>query len=183
MNKSATKRKHLSNKTRFEVFKRDGFTCQYCGAKPPQAVLHADHVTPVALGGLDCEDNLITSCSACNLGKGAGPLTDVPQSVEQKMQIAVERKEQLDEFNKFLAAESRKTIRNAKRVAAVLEIGTSVRDIDVNKMTSIKTFLARMPVTKVIEAAEIANTRKFAGTNDNFRYFCGVCWGMIKEAA
>ena len=32
---------------RFEVFKRDHFTCTYCGAKAPEAVLECDHVTPV----------------------------------------------------------------------------------------------------------------------------------------
>lgn len=35
-----TKRKSISKKVRFEVFKRDGFSCQYCGATPPGALLH-----------------------------------------------------------------------------------------------------------------------------------------------
>lgn len=36
-------RKSLSKKTRFEVFKRDSFECQYCGAHPPSTILHVDH--------------------------------------------------------------------------------------------------------------------------------------------
>jgi 5-methylcytosine-specific restriction endonuclease McrA len=46
-----TKRKSISKKARFEVFKRDAFSCQYCGAHPPDSILHVDHIVPVALGG------------------------------------------------------------------------------------------------------------------------------------
>ena len=46
-----SKRKSMSRKLRFEVFKRDRFTCQYCGAKAPDVILHVDHIHPVAAGG------------------------------------------------------------------------------------------------------------------------------------
>jgi excisionase family DNA binding protein len=69
------KRKSLSSRRRFEVLKRDGFTCQYCGACPPTAVLHVDHIVPVSRGGENSLTNLITACSECNLGKAAVPLT------------------------------------------------------------------------------------------------------------
>ena len=36
----------ISKKIRFEVFKRDGFTCQYCGKSPPGVTLEADHIKP-----------------------------------------------------------------------------------------------------------------------------------------
>jgi hypothetical protein len=56
---------------RFEVFKRDRFTCSYCGSHPPDVQLEVDHVTPRSAGGLDELDNLITACLECNRGKGA----------------------------------------------------------------------------------------------------------------
>lgn len=56
------KRRSLSKKKRFEVFKRDSFTCQYCGAKAPDVVLQCDHIKPVSKGGTDDILNLITSC-------------------------------------------------------------------------------------------------------------------------
>jgi hypothetical protein len=56
---------------RFSVYERDKYTCQYCGRKPPEAVLQIDHVYPVALGGGDRIDNLLTACRDCNIGKGA----------------------------------------------------------------------------------------------------------------
>lgn len=52
-------RKPISKKTRFEVFKRDKFTCQYCGASAPEIVLELDHIIPVASGGdSDLIDNI-----------------------------------------------------------------------------------------------------------------------------
>jgi len=65
------KRKSISKKLRFDIFKRDEFVCQYCGSHPPSAILHVDHIHPVKEGGTNCNDNLITSCSLCNLGKSA----------------------------------------------------------------------------------------------------------------
>jgi len=56
---------------RFQVLRRDGFTCQYCGRKPPEVKLHIDHLQPWSTGGLNVAENLRTSCEACNLGKGA----------------------------------------------------------------------------------------------------------------
>lgn len=67
----------ISKKTRFEVFKRDGFACQYCGSKSPQVMLQVDHVLAIAQGGKDSTDNLVTSCWPCNIGKGAR-LLDFP---------------------------------------------------------------------------------------------------------
>ncbi len=67
-------RKAISKKARFEVFKRDDFMCQYCGAHPPSATLHVDHIVAVISGGGNDLNNLITSCSFCNLGKGARDL-------------------------------------------------------------------------------------------------------------
>lgn len=72
-----SRRKSLGNKLRFEVLKRDGFTCQYCGAKAPDVQLEVDHIFPVALGGKDEIDNLITACRNCNQGKKATMLTDM----------------------------------------------------------------------------------------------------------
>jgi hypothetical protein len=57
---------------RFRVLQRDAFRCMYCGRTAPMgAVLHVDHVVPVAIGGDTSEDNLITACDECNLGKSA----------------------------------------------------------------------------------------------------------------
>ena len=54
---------------RWKIFIRDDFTCQYCGQHAPNVPLEIDHKIAVVDGGTDEEDNLITSCWACNRGK------------------------------------------------------------------------------------------------------------------
>lgn len=51
---------------RSQVFERDGFICQYCGAK---GGLHCDHMQPITRGGTDDIENLVTACLDCNLTK------------------------------------------------------------------------------------------------------------------
>jgi 5-methylcytosine-specific restriction endonuclease McrA len=53
--------------TRFNVFLRDKFTCQYCGAKED---LTFDHLIPRSRGGQTRWDNVVTACAPCNLTKG-----------------------------------------------------------------------------------------------------------------
>lgn len=77
----------LSKKLRFEIFKRDSFTCQYCGAKAPAVVLECDHIIPVAEGGGNEPLNLATSCAACNSGKGARVLSDDHVVAKQRVQL------------------------------------------------------------------------------------------------
>ncbi len=52
--------------TRFNVFLRDGFACQYCGSPED---LTFDHLIPRSKGGLTTWENVITACSPCNLRK------------------------------------------------------------------------------------------------------------------
>lgn len=61
----------VSRRLRFEILRRDGSTCRYCGAQAPDATLTVDHVIPVALGGGDEPNNLVTACVDCNGGKSS----------------------------------------------------------------------------------------------------------------
>lgn len=58
-------------KLRFEAFKRDNFTCTYCGrnVKDDKIQLACDHVFPKSKGGENVLSNLVTSCRECNNGK------------------------------------------------------------------------------------------------------------------
>lgn len=53
--------------TRFNLFLRDRFRCQYCTAKDD---LTFDHVIPRALGGRTTWENVVAACAPCNLRKG-----------------------------------------------------------------------------------------------------------------
>lgn len=63
------RRKAIPNRLRFEILRRDGHACRYCGAMAPDVKLTVDHVIPVALGGSDEPRNLVTACVDCNSGK------------------------------------------------------------------------------------------------------------------
>ena len=93
----ATKRRGISKRIRFEVFKRDGFACQYCGKKAPDVLLTVDHVSPVSKNGAHDILNFVTACEDCNSGKGARELDDQSVLSKQMAQLAVlsERREQL----------------------------------------------------------------------------------------
>ncbi len=56
--------------TRFNVFLRDRFTCQYCGGRLPTPDLTFDHVIPRSRGGRTSWENVVTACGDCNLRKG-----------------------------------------------------------------------------------------------------------------
>jgi 5-methylcytosine-specific restriction endonuclease McrA len=56
--------------TRFNVFLRDSFNCQYCGDDFPSHDLTFDHVVPRSRGGRTTWENVVTACSTCNLLKG-----------------------------------------------------------------------------------------------------------------
>lgn len=91
-------RKPISDKLRFEVFKRDSFRCQYCGAAAPDVLLEIDHIKPVAEGGESDILNLVTACKNCNHGKGKHPLSDQATLKRQQAQLEElnERRQQLE---------------------------------------------------------------------------------------
>jgi len=53
--------------TRFNLFLRDRFCCQYCGSPHN---LTFDHVLPRRLGGKTTWENILTACAPCNMKKG-----------------------------------------------------------------------------------------------------------------
>lgn len=60
--------------TKQEIFRRDNYTCQYCGKKSRDLTI--DHVKPRRLGGQHRWDNLVSACPACNRRKGGRPLEE-----------------------------------------------------------------------------------------------------------
>lgn len=61
--------------TRREVFRRDGYICQYCGRRTGE--LTVDHVLPKHLGGEHIWTNVVAACPACNHRKGGRKLNEV----------------------------------------------------------------------------------------------------------
>jgi 5-methylcytosine-specific restriction endonuclease McrA len=57
--------------SRKSVFKRDKFTCQYCGKFLKSGQVTVDHVIPKSMGGTSSFNNCVTSCYSCNNRKGS----------------------------------------------------------------------------------------------------------------
>ena len=66
--------------TRFNLFLRDEFRCQYCGSKGD---LTFDHVVPRARGGITSWENVVAACSPCNLRKGSKSLRNSGLSLKK----------------------------------------------------------------------------------------------------
>lgn len=66
--------------TRFNLFLRDEFLCQYCGNKTD---LTFDHVIPRAAGGVTSWENVVAACAPCNLRKGSKSLRQVSMSLRK----------------------------------------------------------------------------------------------------
>ena len=66
--------------TRFNLFLRDEFACQYCGATGD---LTFDHVVPRARGGRTSWENVVAACSRCNLHKGSRSLRRAGMSLRR----------------------------------------------------------------------------------------------------
>ena len=65
--------------SRREIFRRDHFTCQYCGKTTPLPTI--DHVIPKHLGGVHDWMNLVTACYYCNHKKGGRSLSETGMSL------------------------------------------------------------------------------------------------------
>lgn len=162
------KRKYLSKKIRFEIFKRDSFTCQYCGVAAPDVVLHVDHIKPVAGGGDNDITNLITSCQPCNSGKGARELNDKSVLEKQKRQLDElnERRTQLEmmvEWREGMQGLEEQKIQAIKNAIADQDTGL---DTSTNGEQNIKKWLKKHSLAELLDAVDISFTQYIERSND-----------------
>lgn len=173
-------RKAIGKTLRFEVFKRDLFTCQYCGAHPPNVVLEIDHIKPVSAGGGNAENNLVTACYACNRGKAARSLSDVPQSLADKAKQTKEAEAQLEGYQSIMMAQVDRIERDTWQAIEAFEGGPE-ESYSKRKFASFRRFVELLGLHGVIEAVHQVETKRLYGER-RFLYFCGVCWGKIRSA-
>ncbi len=63
--------------SRVGVYRRDGYSCQYCGRRLRRDQCTLDHVIPRHLGGPTTWQNVVTACGPCNTKKGGHTLDEV----------------------------------------------------------------------------------------------------------
>ena len=142
---------------RFEVLKRDSFTCRYCGQSSPQVVLEIDHIIPLSDGGSDDPMNLAASCWDCNSGKSNIPLAEVMtgEDPHDRAILLLERERQLREYNEVLAVVRERVRDDCDTVKQYWRdhAGRSIYGAD---ETGIENTLTRFPLTVVLNAMDRA---------------------------
>ena len=170
----------ISKKIRFEVFKRDGFQCAYCGKTPPEVTLEVDHIDPKSKGGKDDIDNLITACFDCNRGKRNIPLDKIPNKLNDNLEILKAKEEQLKEYRKYvLKIRQRKNLDVNKIEKEFQKYFSERRFTDTFKL-SIINFLEVLDFYDLIDYMN-RSCLKINEPTQALKYFCGICWNQIKE--
>lgn len=176
----ANKRKPISKKIRFEVFKRDKFTCQYCGRSAPDVVLEVDHIKPVSKGGENDLLNYVTSCYECNRGKGARELSDdsLVKKQQRQLQELAEKNEQLQMMLKW--REELQSFNNNKVEKVNNYIGSISKWIaSENGEKAIRKWLSEFPFELILEAIDISFGQYYDGTERSWEYafnkIGGIC--------
>lgn len=165
----------VNKRTRFEVLKRDNYTCRYC--RTAEGELTIDHVLPIALGGTDEPDNLVAACRDCNYGKGStgpdeGTVADVSEAHakwSKAMQDAAEIIEaQLDESDTLVVTfEEHWPQYRTKALPG---------DYDRSIMA-----LHRAGLTEPLMLDAITAALSAPNVSRRFAYFCGVAWRHVRE--
>lgn len=163
---------------RFEILRRDNFTCTYCGAKAPDVELQVDHVVPEALGGSSDASNLTTACRDCNAGKGTRGLD------EKKVEAVRARELEWQD-----AVDSAREERNEDRMY-VRAIGEwFARDVWPGHMRDklpdnmpqiIVSYLRQGLIVDDIEYCAAVALR--SGAWNKFAYFCGCCRNEVRSS-
>lgn len=162
------KRKPMSKRLRFEVFKRDSFKCQYCGKSAPDVILQVDHISPVSKGGEDDILNLVTSCAECNAGKSDIELNDsaVIQRQREQLEALNERREQLEmmlEWRQGLEQIDENTIAAA---VTAFERKTTGYELNANGLQTIRRHVRKYGLPAVLSAIDTATDQYLKFEND-----------------
>lgn len=186
----------VSTRTRFEVFKRDRFTCHYCGRTPPAVLLEVDHIIPRAAGGTDNRENLITACQDCNRGKAGNLLEEGSAPAVNRDAVAelAERVEQAKAYAELMQAwraiEGDQVQQVIDAWAQAFDACSETRDDGPHwvlgdseqfpRRSSIRTILGRLPLHQVLDAVQITADWSDLANERACRYFYGVCWRRIR---
>lgn len=176
----------ISKKIRFEVFKRDGFKCAYCGKTPPEVILEIDHIDPKSKGGKDDINNLITACFDCNRGKRNILLDKIPNQMNENIEILRSKELQLKEYRKYIKKIEKRINDDINGIEEIFKINFPNKMFtDQFRDATLKNFLNNfLTFEEVKEAMYIACSfkGKIGEEEDCIKYFCGVCWRKVRNA-
>ena len=167
----------ITKKLRFEIFERDGFTCQYCGKKPPDVILEVDHMVSKFNGGGDEKINLISSCFSCNRGKSKKSITTKQRSKSQRQELIKlkEKTAQLDAYYEY-KGEASKLQNNivAKIIQRWTDAGNGIESLTEHGVKSIASLTSKYTFEDIVESIDIAFNAVHITYENRFKYFCGI---------
>ena len=168
----------VSTRTRFEIFKRDGFRCKYCGANAAQTLLHVDHVVAIANGGTDDAENLVTACADCNLGKSDVPLEKVASGGEEQREAIAEHAEQIKAY--LRAVREREEAKDSLDDAAIglWQDLIDERGMPKNIANSLRYWIQSVGLEGVFEAIRATSAKGLWGEQKQSRYFIACVRNM-----
>lgn len=177
----SAERKPLSRRLRFEIFKRDGFRCTYCGATPVIGPLHVDHVKPVVEGGTNDPSNLATACGACNLGKSRVPLEKKRLAVGRLTEADLDHAEQIHEY---LAVQ--RDVAQAKRALEdqlIEEWTRRLGDPPEQLRPRVVSMATEFGIDRLLEAFDAVARKELRSTTAQIKYLHGVLRRWREKAA
>jgi hypothetical protein len=161
----------VSKRTRFEVLRRDNYTCRYC--RSVDNPLRVDHVTPVTLGGTDDPGNLVAACQDCNAGKASSTLD--AETVADIHDDAVRWSSAMQQAAAILEA---KASESDQYLGAFLSVW-GMRYLPPTLEHSVARFYQMgLPESVMVDAALYATSAR--GIQDRGSYFAGICWKRIR---
>lgn len=176
-------RKTITQKMRFEVFKRDQFRCFYCGRMPPEVVLQVDHIIAIASGGLNVPENMVTACFDCNIGKGARPLTAVPENLAERMERIKETHQQLQDYAAAMQAIQQQLDEMAWEILKTIGLKELDQDgtVPTDWHNGIKVLLRHTGKEQLMEFAAYINAN-LPRKSDRSKFLCfaKMAWNHIK---
>jgi len=162
----------VSKRTRFEVLRRDNYTCRYC--RSTDGRLTVDHVTPVALGGSDSPENLVACCADCNSGKTSTSVTE--ETVAAVAEDALRWSAAMEQAAQVMRA---KTDERHIYLAAFYDEWPQHRYLPNNIEATVDRFFdAGLPVEVLKEVTRIAGNAR--GVDNRAAYFAGVGWKRVR---
>lgn len=179
-------RQTITKKLRFEVFKRDNFTCQYCGRMAPDVILEIDHINPVKNNGDNNILNLITSCRDCNRGKGAKKITenDVLKRQQEQLKEINERKQQLELLLKWKNELSNFEDEQVNKIESILSITNN--SFSEYGRKNCKKLIKRYGFEEVYESTKISVEQYYKENDEEsitkcFNYIDRICATRAKQ--
>lgn len=182
-------RKSISTGTRFEILKRDKFTCKYCGRSSPEVTLHVDHIIAPINGGDSSASNLVTACQDCNIGKSDKSLDVFPEALPSQAESLQEKLLINQKFHN-LPANSRTEVHMQFETISNYWSSWGNKLLEPSQVPplpafSVKRMIHRLPIPILLECIDITWEKFQSGRIKTplniYRYFHRTCWKAASD--